>query len=231
MPIGELHTQGHNMRQTNKATPPTMESIAETRRIYSVVFEQKETPPPQSVLITSGSKGEGKTTLACNLAVLAARDQGKKVLIIDYNWFAPAVHTQFMIPERSHTASHNEPENALDLVTQVPGIHGLSVLTAADFSSATRQSTNSLETEISAFMTEAPKIYEQIFIDASSVYPTNRNMNDPMLLAKATDGVILIALTNVTPKSKTKRACYALQSNGAQVLGVVANEWRNPLVQ
>ena len=81
------------------------------------------------------------------------------------------------------------------------------------------------------FIEEAKARYDQIFIDASAAYPTNHKMNDPITLGKSTDGVILIALTHATPKARTKKACYALQSCGAAVLGIVVNEWKNPLAR
>ncbi len=216
------------MDKKKSTTRPPLQSIAEIRRIYSAIFNQKDTPPPKSILITSGSKGEGKTTLACNLAALAAREKGKKVLIIDYNGFSPTVHSQFGIPELS---SPHAPGSPFDEIAQVPDMEGLSILTAAAFSRIEAWENNGSHKEMPYFIQEAKARYDQIFIDASAAYPTNHKMNDPITLGKAVDGVILIALTHATPKAKTKKACYALQSCGAAVLGIVANEWKNPLIR
>lgn len=217
------------MSQKTNHIPAILRSNAETRRIYSVVFDQKGAASPQTVLITSGWRGEGKTTLACNLAVLAAREKGKKVLVMDYNWFAPQVHTQFDIPELSAESPSDDSRDPLDKVIQIPGMDNLSVLTAAAFSKTDSWRDASSFTDLSNLMSAAKERYDHIFLDASAIFPTNRNMNDPMLLGKAADGVILIALTNVTPKSKTKRASCRLQASGAMVIGIVANQWRNPL--
>lgn len=217
------------MNQKTNHTPAIHRSNAETRRIYSVVFDQKGAPSPQTILITSGWRGEGKTTLACNLAALAAQENGKKVLVMDCNWFAPQVHAQFDIPERPPLNPSEDSRDPLGMATQVPGMDNLSVLTAASFSMMDSWKGASSATNLSSLMNAAKQKYDHIFLDASAVFPTNRNMNDPMLLGQAADGVILIALTNVTPKSNTKRASCRLQASGAMVLGVVANQWKNPL--
>jgi Mrp family chromosome partitioning ATPase len=217
------------MNQKTNHKPTTLRSNAETRRIYSVVFDQKGVSSPQTILITSGWRGEGKTTLACNLAALAVQEKGKKVLVMDYNWFAPQVHTQFDIPELPAVSPAGDSRDPLDRATQVPGMDNLSVLTAAAFSKADSWKDASSFSDLSSLISTAKKKYDHIFLDASAVFPTNRNMNDPMLLGKAADGVILIALTNVTPKSNTKRASCRLQASGALVIGVVANQWRNPI--
>ena len=194
----------------------TFTNSAETRRIYSVIFEPREAPPPHTLLITSGWRGEGKTTLACNLAVLASREKSKKILLMDCNDFAPGVHTRFGIPRPSRGLPGT--------LAHMPTMGDLSILATGIPSETGKMPTDPFE-----FMRDARKKYDHIIIDTSSVFPTNRHMNDPMLLSKMADGVVLVALTNVTPKAKTKRACCALQSNGAIVLGVVANQWKNPL--
>ena len=202
----------------------TFKNSAETRRIYSVIFEPREAPPPQTILITSGWRGEGKTTLACNLAVLASREKAKKILLMDCNGFAPGVHTRFGIPSPLPLMHANPAKGLPGTLTQMPTMGDLSILAAG-----LPSQTGEMPTDPFGFMHDARKEYDHIIIDTSSVFPTNRHMNDPMLLSKMADGVVLVALTNVTQRAKTKRACCALQSNGANILGVVANQWQNPL--
>jgi len=219
------------MIQKSNATSTIPQSFTETRRIYSMVFEQNETPPPKTILVTSGWRHEGKTTLTCSLAALAAQEKKKNVLLIDYNWFAPRVHTHFNIPELPPTDAPGIPRPPLHDVAHAPGMETLSVLTAPALPRTESWKYAHSDEKIMDFLAEAKTSYDQIFIDAPSVFPTNRNMNDPMPLSKVVDGVILISLVNVTPKSKAKRACCALQESGAPILGVVANQWKNPLAR
>jgi len=41
--------------------------------------------------------------------------------------------------------------------------------------------------------------------------------------------VVLVALANVTPRQKIKHARMLLETAGAHVVGVVVNQWKNPL--
>jgi len=51
----------------------------------------------KSLLITSSTKGEGKTLAVCNLAIVLAQ-AGKKVVLVDADLRAPRVHTAFSLP-------------------------------------------------------------------------------------------------------------------------------------
>jgi Mrp family chromosome partitioning ATPase len=55
-------------------------------------------------------------------------------------------------------------------------------------------------------------------------------MIDPVTMSKTADGVVLVALANVTPRQQLKRAHMFLETAGANVLGVIVNQWKNPIV-
>jgi hypothetical protein len=54
-------------------------------------------------------------------------------------------------------------------------------------------------------------------------------MMDPVSLSKVADGTALVVLANVTPRQRAKHAQVLLETAGANVLGVVVNQWRNSL--
>lgn len=54
----------------------------------------------KSLLVTSGTKGEGKTLTLCNLAVVMALS-GKKVIVVDADLRAPRVHRAFSMSDNS----------------------------------------------------------------------------------------------------------------------------------
>jgi len=79
-------------------------------------------------------------------------------------------------------------------------------------------------------MTQAREAYDMVIIDTSAILPTNRSMVDPVTFSKAADGIVLLVLNYVTPKQDVKRAYMILETSGARVLGVVVNQWKNPIL-
>jgi succinoglycan biosynthesis transport protein ExoP len=62
--------------------------------------------------------------------------------------------------------------------------------------------------------------YEYVVIDSAPVLP----VSDSLVLAKLTDGVMLVANGSVTPRQQVKTACARLEYARAKILGVVLNK-------
>ena len=60
--------------------------------------------PPRIIMVTSPGAGEGKSSIACNLAVVLAMD-GKKVVIIDADLRRPAIHRYYDLPSEQGLTS------------------------------------------------------------------------------------------------------------------------------
>jgi Mrp family chromosome partitioning ATPase len=71
---------------------------------------------------------------------------------------------------------------------------------------------------------QAHALYDISIIDTPAMYPTNRCMVDPAVFSKKADGVVLVVLTHDTPRKNAKKALMALETSGANILGVIANK-------
>ncbi len=202
--------------------------ITEIKRIYSVIENSLMNSNPACLVVTSGFPGEGKTTMVAALSAIAARQSDKRVLAIDLHWHNPALHSWFGL-EPAFDMDDLRREKPIVDMAQPSGLNNLDILTA-------RKSTqdevewdgdpSALGTDI---MRKAREAYDFVVVDTNSIFPTNRHMMDPVAISKASDGVALVVLANVTPRQPLKRSRMFLETAGANVLGVIVNQWKNPL--
>lgn len=199
--------------------------LAEIKRIYSVI--ESSLDGSACIVVTSGTQGEGKTTVAAGLAVVAASGNGNRVLVVDYNWHAPALHEYFGV-DLTRSVTEHAKGVTIDQLVQPTGIENLHILPA--FNESNNEggygTIAGLDSEI---LKKAKEEYNIVIVDTSSPFPINHKMVDPVSISKLSDGVVLVTLTNVTPRQELKRACTAIETAGANILGVVANQWRNPI--
>lgn len=203
--------------------------ITEMKRIYSVIENSLLKSNPACLVVTSGAPGEGKTTIVAGLAAIAARQRNKRVLAVDLHWYAPALHNCFGLEPTFDVDNLRQGKSIVDIAIS-SGINKLDILTARQSTQNEAKSdgdTFALGTEI---MNQARKAYDFVVVDTPSIFPINRRMMDPVTISKAADGVALVALANVTPRQQLKRAHMSLETAKANVLGVIVNQWKNPIV-
>ena len=201
--------------------------ITEMKRIYNAL----EASMPQSanlcIAVTSATQGEGKTTMLAGLAALAAKATGKRVLAMDLNWYAPSLHrffgTELLDPEKIQNGA-----SIKEIVHRVPETN-LDFLPALNEKAFGEQHHGEAQKLAEKLIDKARAAYDIIFIDTSKVFPTNRRMIDPLVISQKADGVALVVATSKTSRQMVKQAQFALETAGAHILGVIINDWQNPL--
>ena len=201
--------------------------ITEMKRIYNAL----EASMPQSanlcIAVTSATQGEGKTTMLAGLAALAAKETGKRVLAMDLNWYAPSLHrlfgTELLDPEKAKNGA-----SIKEIVHRVPETN-LDFLPALNEKAFGEQHHGEAQKLAEKLIDRARAAYDIIFIDTSKVFPTNRRMIDPLVIAQKADGVAFVVATSKTSRQVVKQAQFALETAGAHILGVIINDWQNPL--
>lgn len=215
------------MNQSVTREVKMLAEITEMKRIYSVI-EHTLDVNPACVAVTSGARGEGKTTVAAGLAAVAAIHAKKRVLAVDLNWYSPALHKVFGV-DLTFDVDIYKRDNSIKEMIQQTDIQDLDILTARSDRGGSQPDINEflLGKEI---VREAREDYDFAVIDTSSIFPTNRHMMDPVNIAKIADGVAMVVLANETPRQLIKRARMFLETAGVNILGVVVNQWQNPMV-
>jgi capsular exopolysaccharide synthesis family protein len=170
----------------------------------------------RTILITSPSKGDGKSLTAANLALTMAQEFQQRVLLVDGDLRRPAVHRLFGVSDAPGLSDALVGAGDLDeAIVHLPE-HHLSVLPAgmppsrpAELlgSAAMRRVLDTLRTR-----------FDRILIDMPPVAP----LADLQILAPMADGLLMIVRAGVTPKPAIERALSGLDVN--KVLGLVLNE-------
>lgn len=219
--------RGGNMNAMPAKEISVLMEIAETKRIHSAIEKALPNNGSCSIVVTSAARKEGKTLTTATLAALAAQHKEAQVLAVDLNWYSPALHLCFGL-EQKFGPARLQPGSIMELV-QPSGLSRLDILTAPKLDSPediipTEQTVLGIE-----IIREALSNYNRVFVDTSSIFPTNRSMMDPVLLAAEAHGTVLVVLANVTARQVVKRSHFMLENLKAKVLGVVVNQCRNPL--
>jgi Mrp family chromosome partitioning ATPase len=165
--------------------------------------------------------------MLAGLAALAAKETGKRVLAMDLNWHAPSLHRLFgaelLDPARAQNGAA-----ITDMVHHAAEAH-MDVLPALNEQAWGEQRNGDEQRLAEKLLDKAREAYDIIFIDTSKIFPTNRRMIDPLVIAQKADGVALVVAAGKTSRQVVKQAQFALETAGANILGVIINDWQNPL--
>ena len=202
--------------------------IGEMKRIYSVIEKSLLKNNPVCLVVTSGLPNEGKTTVATGLAAIAAGHHKLRVLAVDLNWYKPALHKCFELPR---TFDANDLDRGKSILDSVQSTHfkNLDILTASLSSHNDINRDKDMNRLGKDIVTQAREAYDIVIVDSASIFPVNSNMMDPVTISMDADGVVLVILANITPRQKIKHARLLLETSGINIVGVVVNQWKNPL--
>ena len=167
-------------------------------------------------MICSAVKGEGKTTLAINLAITFAMD-GKKVILIDCDLRRSQIHTLLNISKKTGIAEYLTSSIKLDEIIK-PTVHdNLYVITSGE-----RPDNPSELLGIPKFDTLMKEIKSRadiIICDSPALIP----VSDSMIMAPHMDRCIMVVRALWTPIKAAKQAKNQLIRIGAQLSGGILN--------
>ena len=171
-----------------------------------------------AVLFSSPAPKEGKSTAIANLAVSAA-NSGRKVLLVDADLRRPVQHQIFQVerePGLSNALIGEVPINQAIKKTMVPGLH---IIPCGNIPSHPAELLGSSKME--KFVRLVHQYYDLVLFDAPPIIA----MADALVLAKYTDGVVMIVSADQTKNLGLEKAKEMLDANAANFLGVVVNRF------
>ncbi|MCY8316562.1 CpsD/CapB family tyrosine-protein kinase [Bacillus vallismortis] len=170
----------------------------------------------KSVMITSASPGEGKSTTAANLAVVFAQ-QGKKVLLVDADLRRPTVHTAFHLENIIGLTSVLLRKSSLKQAMQASNEKQLDVLTSGPIPPNPAELLSSKE--MKELANEACAAYDMVIFDTPPILA----VADAQILGSVADGSILVISSGKTEKERAAKAKEALESCNSKLLGAIMN--------
>lgn len=178
------------------------------------------------IALSSPNPGEGKTTLAANLAIALAETR-RRVLLIDGNLREPSLHEVFGLDNSAGLATilaGAAPASASDglaKATRIPGLHVLP-------SGCSPESAPTLlySPHLAELLEAARTQFDTVLIDTPPVL----RVPDARVLGRLADTVILVVRADRTSRDTAVLACQRFTEDGTRVLGTILNAWDGPRI-
>lgn len=168
-----------------------------------------------SILVTSAHAGEGKTTIAVNLAISLAQ-LGRRVLLIDADMRRPSIHKYF--PQNgSRLSAYLAGQGGWREMAYPTGVNGLYVLLSGPSPENPAELLSS--DAMHALIREASTAYSFVVLDS----PPLLDVADSRILASMADATVLVVKSGGAPRQVVQFAESQVRSAGANLLGVVLN--------
>lgn len=196
----------------NNLLSPVAESY---RLIQSNLLLSTPDNPPCSILVTSLSPKEGKTTTTSNLAHLLAQN-GKKVLIIGCDLRRPRMHRITGVPNTHGLSNYLTGSAPTDLVKTMKK-DAIFVITAGDIPPNPAELLQS--EKMKTLIKEMEKRYDYVLLDS----PPVQRVTDSLTLSKLVDGTLLVVRSGKTTYDSMESGLKKFREIHSKILGFVVN--------
>jgi capsular exopolysaccharide synthesis family protein len=177
----------------------------------------------KALLVSSGMAGDGKTSLAVNLATTFVAEN-KKILLIDANFWRPNLHKIF--PKRRPQDDPDEPSEfglstllvglcGYQEIIRPSGIEGLDVIDVGPLPSNPAELLGAAQME--QLLKHQRENYDYVIVDGPPVLL----VSDTKVLAKLVDATILVFNAGATRRGAAQRTIRELREVNAGIVGCV----------
>ncbi|MHC4148411.1 MAG: polysaccharide biosynthesis tyrosine autokinase [Planctomycetota bacterium] len=180
----------------------------------------------KTLLVTSGAAGDGKSSVAVNLAMTFVAED-KNVLLIDANFWRPSLHAMFPAQGRGAQGQNQDERSEFGLSTLLSGlcgyqeiirasdIEGLSVIDSGPLPSNPAELLGGPQME--QLVKHQRQAYDYVIIDGPPVLLVSA----AKMLAKVVDGTVLVFNADATRRGAALRTIRELREINATVVGCV----------
>ncbi|MFJ7730362.1 CpsD/CapB family tyrosine-protein kinase [Lysinibacillus sp. NPDC097231] len=204
-------------------------TVANTNSIVSEQFRTIRTNitfslPNQeikTILVTSATPGEGKSTNVANIGVVFAQE-GKKVLIVDADLRRPTMHYTFRVQNTKGLSNLLIGKYDVLEVVDSTEIPNLFVMTSGPIPHNPAELLASKTMD--CIMVELMRAFDIILFDAPPVL----SVTDAQILANKCNGTLLVVNSGAVERTNVIKAKERLEASKAKILGVILNNYKLP---
>jgi non-specific protein-tyrosine kinase len=193
-------------------------SATEAMRLLRTNLEfASASDPITSLTVTSPGPGEGKSTIAANMAVVMVQS-GKTVAIVDADLRKPTQHKIFGVQnDQGLTTLLTHPEQPWQSVALKVALPGLLLVSCGPIPP---NPSDLLSSKRFAELVERIKRdVDLVIIDSPPILAAS----DSLAVARFTDGVILVCRSHKTRVDAMRHAASAVHQGGIRLVGLVVN--------
>ena len=200
----------------------TGSAIAEAFRAVrtSILFSRSD-KPVRSILVTSAGPGEGKTTVATNLAITLAKHKAP-VLLVDADLRRPRVAKAVGVENRVGLTNFLVGDATLDQVIQATSIKGLFVVTSGPIPPNPAELLHG--ERLAELVSKGLERFDRIVIDSPPVLA----VSDARVVARCADGLYLVISMGKTSWRLIQRSIESLTTIGFTTHGAILNNQSTP---
>jgi succinoglycan biosynthesis transport protein ExoP len=180
----------------------------------------------RTMMVTSPAPGEGKSTVAVNLATTFAQ-QGQRTLLIDADLRRSVLDQTFGILRSPGLTNVLVGSDTLDAVVRPTDVPNLSILPSGQFPPNPSELLGS--PQMRAMIELAKQSFDIVLIDSPPVLA----VTDAAVLSTTVDGSVIVIRLGVTAREAVRRSVSQLRAVNGRILGAVLNavDFRGPSYQ
>jgi len=218
MPLFGSRHQDKNSRQLITAIDPRSAAAEAYRTLRTNLEFSGLDAPLRTVIVTSASANDGKSTVVSNLAVTMA-EAGKSVLAVDCDFRAPSLHELIGGPQEPGF-TNALLGTALDECIHTTAIAGLRLMPTGPLPPNPAEVLGSVR--LQSIWDDLKQQADIVLVDT----PPIGLVSDAAQLAPRCDGVLLVLRSGHTRREASQNAKRQLEQVKARILGVVLNDVR-----